>query len=355
MYDSIRQAKTFGGAIVFGVVMLTGCTNDQAIVQEPSPRPAKLYTVKASSNQTAINLPIVVEAATITELAFLVSGRVESVTVREGQSVDEGDELARLDQSDFLRDLEAAKSTFDKAISELQRFEQLIETNVITQAQFESKKTTADLEKSSLETIQKRLADSVLRAPFTGVVAQVHIEAFQNVFPQSSAITLQSESNLQAVGQAPAKLIANAKNITYSDVIIRLDAASETEIPGSVYSFSPRADSSGQIFEARIAFEAPENLNVLPGMTGTVESSFSVHGEEAGFTVPLTALFMEANSHFVWVVEPNTMKVNKRMVSVDDAVGDYLPVTSGLEEGEVIVATGVSFLYEGMQVRRFNP
>ena len=62
----------------------------------------------------------------------------------------------------------------------------------------------------------------------------------------------------------------------------------------------------------------------------------------------------ESGEAFVWVVDRESMKVTRRPVTLGDLSGSLVQVSSGLERGELVATSGVHYLREGMQVRRFE-
>ncbi|MEC7291373.1 MAG: efflux RND transporter periplasmic adaptor subunit, partial [Pseudomonadota bacterium] len=67
------------------------------------------------------------------------------------------------------------------------------------------------------------------------------------------------------------------------------------------------------------------------------------------------AILAEGDDTYVWVVDPNTMKISKQQVNAQADAGDFVTVTEGLRGGELIVAAGVTFFHDGMIVRRWDP
>ena len=339
-------------AVAFAVA---GCSGEPETGGEPPVRPAKLLDVSAADSRVSVNLPAVFEASAIAELAFQSSGRVASIAVREGETVVAGAEIARLDQRDLQTELATAQARHQAAETEFRRAERLIAEDAISRAVLDQRRTQFEVAEATLEATRQRLEDSVLRAPFAGIVAAVHVEAFQNVAPQAAAVTLQSVGAAEAVIQVPATLVANAERIEPLETRVLLDAVPGVSVPGTLHSLSARADPAGQTFEVRIAFEPPDDVVILPGMTGTVHSSLAIVGAVARIAVPIGALFAEAGARYVWVVDPESMTVSRRPVTVGEDVGETVPVIDGLTEGETIVAAGVSFLHEGMRIRRYEP
>jgi len=67
--------------------------------------------------------------------------------------------------------------------------------------------------------------------------------------------------------------------------------------------------------------------------------------------VPLTAVIAEDDQKYVWLVDSSTMIVSKKTIVIEASVGENLKVISGLQNGDVIVAAGISLISDGMEVR----
>ena len=349
-----RFASLFPALALVG---LGGCSGELEAPPEPQVRPAKLLVVAAAANTRTIRLPAVIDASATADLAFQVSGLIVSVPVREGQTVAAGTEIARLDQRDIRNELATAEANHEAASSAFQRGERLIAQQAISQADYDQLKTQRDVAQAALDAATKKLDDSVLRSPFAGVVADLHVEAHQNVTAGAPVATLQTTGAATAVVQAPATLMANSGRLEPLRTEVVLDAAPEQPIEATLYSYATRADPSARTFEVRFAFSPPPELVILPGMTGTVRATVAVVGEgdAASVSVPIEAILSEADARYVWVVDAEAMTVSKRAVTLGEGVGAMLPVLDGLAAGETIVAAGVSQLHEGMRVRPYEP
>ena len=75
-------------------------------------------------------------------------------------------------------------------------------------------------------------------------------------------------------------------------------------------------------------------------------------GRYAVYRIPTAALASDSEKrHFVWIYEPGTQLVRKRIVAIGPAEGKGISVRAGLEPGDLIVASGAGHLQEGMKVR----
>jgi len=99
---------------------------------------------------------------------------------------------------------------------------------------------------------------------------------------------------------------------------------------------------------------APEDVNILPGMSATVRVTVDSSANTAppAWLVPADALFAdEAGVHHVWRVDVETMTVRSVQVEPGELRGDRIEITDGLGAGDTIVIAGVRLLQEGMRIR----
>ena len=338
---------------ILAALLVATCSEPPPTPDEPPRRPAKLHTVTGGEQRRTVELPAVLDATAKAQLAFQQPGRVAALSVREGQAVDAGAEIARLDQRELETGLTKAKTNHGAARTEFERVERLLDTGAIPRATYDQRRTDLEIALASLDEAQRRLDDSVLRAPFPGVIAELHVDAHQNVGAQQAVATLQARRSVEAVVQVPATLVANSGRLEPRETVVILDVAPDRPIPASFHSTATRADPAAQTFEARFAFEPPADLRLLPGMSATVRSSVAADapGRPA---IPIEAVMSDGERRYVWVVD-EWMSVAKREVTLGPGVGATLPVLEGLVAGETIVAAGVSSLHEGMLIRRHEP
>ena len=354
MSNSPLRAALAAGFVLTAV---GGCSEEVIESAEVPIRPAKLFSVSAVSDIRTLTFPAVIEARESSELAFQVGGKLQALKVVEGRPIERGAEIARLDQATLRNDVASARSQFKNADDEYQRARRLIRENAIARNVFEQRKSQRDVARAALDSASKTLADSVLRAPFSGVIAKIHIEQFQNVQPNEAIVTLQTTGAAEAAVQIPSRLVANSGRIEPQETMVVLDAAPDLRLPAVFKSASTQADAETQSFAVKFAFTPPTELRVLPGMTGRVESTLLIKhagGSSEQLRIPLAAIQSDGDAHYVWVVSEETMTVSKRPITLAADIGETLEVLDGLSAGETIVAAGASYLHEGMQIRRYD-
>ena len=278
--------RTVGNKIALTLLMsitlisLISCGNkDGEQDREPAVRPVKLITLSGASDLQTAKYPAVLDAAQLSELSFQVGGLIENIAVVNSQQVQAGDEIARLDQRDFQSQVMSARAQFEIAEEEYRRAVRLSEADAIARSVLEQRKSQRDVAKSQLDTAQKALGDTVIRAPFSGFIAQVPVKERQAISAGQIVATLIGTENLDGAGvleatvNVPASVIARSQESEGRTAYVILDAAPENRIEAKLKSASLLADSTSQTYAVTFTFDPPGNLIILPGMHATLELS----------------------------------------------------------------------------------
>lgn len=345
----------------FTVFLLSACDSKPPVVDKKSKeqvRPAKLIKVYMENNDNFLNYPAIIKSQKLRKLAFEIGGTVKEVPVIEAQMVNKGDVLAKLDQRDLLAQLKSAQAQFENANTEYHRGLRLMKEDAIAKSELDKRKSQNDVSKSQLDTAQKALENSLLIAPFSGAIAKVSIKKFQVIQAGTSAIDILGIAGFEAKINLPSSIMAktNKQKEAAMDSYLVLDAAPNHHIPAIFKEATLEADTASQTYEITFTFNAPDNLNILPGMNAILwfrDPSKSVSDSDK-IRIPLTAIATNGDVKYVWVVDNTTMKVSKRYIIVEADVGTHIGVISGLSAGEVIVSAGVSALSDGMKVSSWS-
>ncbi|MDP0562543.1 MAG: efflux RND transporter periplasmic adaptor subunit [Candidatus Endonucleobacter sp. (ex Gigantidas childressi)] len=346
--------------IILLAVCLGACDSDTSSKDAAkSPvRPAKLIEVGQSDTNYFLNYPAVIHSQQLSVLSFEVGGMLQELRVIESQMVKEGDVLAQLNQRDLRAKLTSARAQFENAKVEYQRALYLMKQNAISKSKLEERKSTLDVNQSLLEIADKALQDSVLIAPFAGAISNVSIEKRQIIQPGEPAISILGSGGLEAKINLPSSILAKAggQGTMATDSYLVLHAAPDHHIPIMFKESSLEADKATQTYAVTFSFDAPEGLTILPGMNAVVwfRNPIELTKDLKKLSIPLTAIAVDGEQKYVWVVDKDSMMVSRRNIMVEAGVGVNLSVTSGLESAEVIVAAGVDFLSEGMKIRPWS-
>jgi len=351
-----RRARA--AALVAAALLLGACGEEQAPQAAPDPvRPVKTLVVADGGAGGMRTFPGRVDASRQVEMSFSVSGKLQEFAVKEGQRVKQGEVVARLDPTDFQTVVNDRQARFDKAKAEFARAEELIARNFISRQDYDALQSSLRSATAALEGARTDLGYTVLAAPFDGRIAQRYVENFTEVQAKQAVLALQDSDTLEVNFQVPENLMRLARR-GESDgsrvkVSARFDGAGDRSFPLEFKEVSTRADPQTQTFQATFTLPAPEDVNLLPGMTVSVDVDMSaLLTGSTGFALPVSAVVGDTEkAPTVWVVDEAAMTVSPRPVQVGTLSGRDIVVTSGLEPGDRVVVAGVPFLREGMKVR----
>lgn len=346
---------------------LAGCGAELSEPPPPASRPVKIYTVAGGSSDSVRSFPGRIDATQRAELAFRVSGQLQQVLVKEGDLVEKGQVLARLDPTDFEIVLEDRQASFDNAQRNFERGKELITDGNISRIDYDRMEADFRTASAALTQARQDLDYTVLTAPFTGRIARRAAENFEEVLARQTVIWLQNIDELDVVIDLPESVVRSVQSRTDREASLR-----SGEVAGTVRAFAQfegrserrfslrpkeiatKADEQTQTFRTTFTMDAPIDFTALPGMTVNVMLDLSaVVQKDLVKWVPVRAVQADAGLEArVWVLDPDSMTVSARAVTIGRMSGRSIQVTSGLEGGEEIVAVGAPYLAEGMRVTR---
>lgn len=355
------------GVASLALVGLTGCGSGEPELPPPASRPVKTFTVKRSEIDAVRSFPGRVDATQRAELAFRVPGQLQELLVKEGDLVEKGQVLARLDPTDYQIVVEDRQANFDNAERNFQRAKELVEDGNISRIDFDRMEANYRTAAAALHAANQDLDYTVLTAPFRGRIASRDVENFEEVLARQTVIWLQNIDQLDIIIDLPESVVRSVRpsvrregDVRRSESVATVRAyaqfedRSEERFTLRPKELATKADAQTQTFRTTFTMAAPEEFNVLPGMTATVVLDLSaVLSQDEVKWVPARAVQADAGLEpRVWILDPETMTVSGRSVSVGRMSGDNIEILGGLAGGEEIVAVGAPYLAEGMRVTR---
>ena len=345
---------------------LAGCNDSffsaKAVEQDDvdqTSRPAKIAEAKKVSFSLHKTFPGVTEASINSVLAFRVAGQISALPVLAGQVLKEGDLIAKLDKTPYVNVVTARQADYDLAKAQLTRTKELFAKNHVAKAALDTAEATFSSAEVALKTAREDVGYTKLLAPYDGVVAKTEVERYQNVAAGAPIVQYNGNKDIDIVFNVPESLFLNfspSKMISKPKVAVRFDA-----LPGKVFDAQYKEheglpDAVTRSYKVTVTMPQPDNFLVLPGMSSTVTvdvASFTNIGTTTGVLVPLESVFEEQGKRWVWKVDANS-EARKTEVEVHGIEDGGIRLTSGLEEGDKIIAVGVGFVTEGEKVRPYK-
>jgi RND family efflux transporter MFP subunit len=296
-------------------------------------------------------LPGRARSAREVNLAFDGSGTLIERPVSIGDLVEEDDLIARLDPRDFQARVQAAQADARNAQRNFARGAELRERAFISEAEYDRLEANVDITQADLALAQKALSDSVIRAPFPGVISDLMVENFQSVPAKKVIARLLGTERIEMVVNLSENQIAGLPHVETLEVVF--DAFPDLRLPAEITEIGREASSTTRTFPITLSMKQPEEQKILAGMAGVAMATgrFNPASSE-GYVIPASAFIGQAkdNQSEVWVVADDN-RVHRRTVRVGDLVPGGVTVLEGIETGELVATAGAHTLSEGQEVR----
>jgi len=286
-------------------------------------------------------------------IASVIAGRV--VWVAEvGTRVGQGEAIARLDDTvprlrleDLRAQVARARAQQQFNSSQLERFNRLAATQVLSASQLDDARaqremSTDDLTRveAQLRQVQYDIGQSVIRAPFPGVVSERFIQRGEYLQTGAATVRLVNTGDIEARATAALSL---ASNVHPGQTVTVRDHGVEKS--GRVRTVVPVGDDRSRQFEVRVTLASPEWLVGTP-----VEVSLPSAEVRTAVTVPRDALVIRQNHSYVLrVTRANT--VEELDVTPGPGIADLVEVRGPLAAGDRLVVRGGERLAAGQAVR----
>jgi membrane fusion protein, multidrug efflux system len=324
---------------------------------ESRPEPAKMV-VRYSLAQTLVAGQIsskptyiaVLRGDEETDLSFKVGGILETIarageTVdwREGSEVAAGEMLARLKQADFVNALDSAKARAELARKVTERGEKLIGQGAISKQEFDIMQADKAASAANLAQREQDLRDSVLQAPYKGVILARLARSGETVPAGKPVLRYASLDRMSVELGLPDKAVS--KVAVGQAIPLVISGMEGQAVMGRVSEVGVAAKEAGRLFKVVLKVDN-QNRRLKSGMTASVTFDEDILANAEAVLVPLSALAAKPDGAlFVYVVGEDG-KAHVRLVTTEELVRSDVVVTKGLKAGEKVVVAGVGHLYD---------
>ncbi|MGZ8243336.1 efflux RND transporter periplasmic adaptor subunit [Methylomagnum sp.] len=284
--------------------------------------------------------PGTVSAKTVAQVSAKLPGRILDVTVRAGDAVKRGQVLARLDESEIQARLGQARSVLTAAEAEAHRtradagrLQNLFQKEAATRQELDAAVAAARSNeaqvaeaRAAIREAESRLGETVLKAPFDGVVVKRDQEPGDMALPGAAVLTLQQSRQLRIESAIPANCAGLVK---IGDALKAKIANPESEFTAVVDEIQPAADPKTRtvLIKARL----PEDSGVQPGAFGWLQQSC---GQSDALLVPDAAVSRIGQLESVRLVVEGQAKL--RHVRTGKRHDGLVEILSGLKEGDTV-------------------
>jgi RND family efflux transporter MFP subunit len=380
-------------------LVLTSCSTGNAKSKDASTTPAAIEVAAVAATEQPLARFIRATGSLMAEeqadVAAETAGRVVAAPVERGSSVTQGSELIRLSATETdaqLKEAEAnaaqiearlgiangaafdvnavpevqnAKAGYDLMQSEFGRIKSLLDQKVVSASEYDQRRTQAEAARQQYEAAKnsasqqyqalqasrarvslarKAFADTVVRAPFNGAVAERLVSVGDYVNRGMKVAVVVRTNPLRVKLTVPEQFISAV--VSGQGVSFEVDAYPGRSFEGKVQYVSPALQADQRALTVEAVVPNPKG-ELKPGLFATAR--IEERNRTPGILVPTSAVQTTAGTSRVFVV--NGDKVEERIVTTGLPLGDQVEIAKGLKGGERVATKNVGQLADGLLVK----
>lgn len=324
----------------------------------PAPlRPVKSMRIVLEPSEAALSLPGEVRARHEAPLGFRVGGKVVECRVNLGDTVRQGQILARLEPTDLQLAAQGgaageaqARSALALAETELNRYRSLREKGFVSAAALDQKQATADVARAALDAMQSAHSEQARKVDYTalaadsdGVITSYDCNSGQVVAAGQPVLSLARGSTKEIAVQVSEAELQHFRSASFT---VSLNALPGKTWHGTLRELAAAADPATRTYAARIAVQDAGAAMQL-GMSASVEVRAA--GEQV-MRLPLAAVIGRDGNPGAWIVD-GSGSVHRVAITLGEVEDNSVRVIAGLNSGDTVVTAGASLLREGEKVK----
>lgn len=270
-------------------------------------------------------------------------GTLAALEVSQGESVEKGQVLARVESASVESAYKMARATLEQAEDGYARVLQVHETGSIAQVKKVEVEAQLAKARAAAEAAGSMLEEGKVKAPFPGVIGEVHSSQGVEVSMQEPLVRLMDVSRLEIHFPVPEKEIGSLS--VGDSALLVVPALNDFSCKARVTAKGMVASALAHSYTCVAEPESPVE-GLLPGMVCKV---YLASAAGKGMVVPVSVVQMDGSGKYVWVVADSV--VEKRYVTLGGFSGQGVLVVSGLENGEKVIVAGSRKVSSGSWVK----
>ena len=351
-------ARRVAALLLVPLLALAACGNGEEDEAERGPAAPAVVIVEQAQPGIEVRRDVVlpgrVEAVTQAQVSFLVDGRLEAILVGEGERVIAGQEIARIDDTDYQVELRQARTTEDTASADLARRRLLNQEGILARAMVEEAEANVAQARAQREAAERQVFYTRLTAPYGGIIGRRLVEVGTVVAAGEPVVTMVDGAAIDVAVDVPA---AEAVNLPFGpellgegevvgvgpDIVIDLAYVEHATVP----------DEQSRTYRLVMRGLPPPQVNLLPGMAIRVTLPDPQPRElpEGELLVPFSSVFSEPDGTSALFLVNEDEQVVRAPVELLSTHDGRALVRGEIGQGALVVVAGAQRLTDGQTVR----
>ncbi len=336
---SVAAAIVLLGA---GYLFLGGENGHANVVKQEGPVAVTVVTVKPETIDSIVTAAGALTSRNTSVLSSKVMGRVESLSVQEGDQVNAGKLLLRIDSGEITAQAIQAQAAYNNAKLHYDRIKSLYGVKASTQMEMDHAMLDLETAQAGLKAAKAMESYTMITAPISGQIVEKRINVGEMAMPGQPVLKIEDNRNLRL------EVTVREKDILHiqpgEQVKVRIDAMPGKDISGTVSLVVPAADVRTHSFVVKV--DIPTGKGLITGMYG--KAIFSIGRREA-VMVPKEAVVAISGVTGVYLVG-DAGQALFQMVQLGEERDGTVEVLAGLKDGDRVVTDQQSGRIDGRKV-----
>lgn len=315
--------------------LLAGCGSGDASEGPPDLPPLPVHTLALEATDLPRTISSVgsLESPEMTTVASEIAGTVVELSAPEGERVEAGHVVLRLDDTEARANLKVRDAQLRNARDRLARIARLHSDGVASEARLDDAQAAYDANEGAYRAARTRLAKHALRAPYGGTLGLSQVDLGDYIDRGDPIVEISDTSALELRFALPQRYYGE---LAQEETVLGVVGRCGPRFEATVVAIDPRVDPKTRMVGVRAA--VPNDAGLLhPGMAVRLRV---VTGEYAGaIIVPQEAIIRQGTKHLVQVVDEDS-RAHPREIELGDYYLDGAHVLSGLAAGDQVVVAG---------------
>ncbi len=322
--------------------------------------PQEVITVTPSELSQNLSLSGSLKAVDQASVKARVAGEIREILVREGESVQAGQIIVKMDSTEYQAKVEQARGNLNASRAQLDiatktrdNNRALLEKGFISrnafdnaESQFAVAQANVDAARSAVDIVQKLLSDTIIRAPISGMVASRSVQPGEKVSPDNRLLDILNLQKIEMEAVVPTSEIGNVA--LGQTVTLRVDGLDES-FSGRVVRINPATQSGSRSILVYIQVANPQN-KLRSGMFA--EAQLTMHSKANVLALPVSAVHKTSQGAYVYAIENGLLVKNPVTLGIAGKSDEEsrVEITAGVISGAQIIKNDMGSLRTGSAV-----
>ena len=279
------------------------------------------------------------------------NGLLERIYVKEGQRVNKGQLLAKIDDGGISQQLAQMETQLALAKTTFERRQRLWEQNIGSEIEYLQAKAQYEGQQNSVAQMRSQVGKTTIRAPFTGTIEDVIAEQGTVVASgQTQIMRLVSLEDMYIEAEIPEDYLTSVSENT--PVTINFPILNKT-VDSKVRQASNYISPTNRTFRIEVAVPNKDK-SIKPNLTARLK--INDYTSEKALLIPLSVISENADGEqYVYIAEGEDTPVAKRqIIETGRSQGQNIEVLSGLSNGDFVIKEGARTVKEGQELQIKN-